>query len=344
MTPSLKTHFVANFKIGMAADPYVAVEPITNAILLKHASSITAESVMKPNPIGVSAGVYDFSEADTLIAFAQANGIAVRGHTLCWHNTAPSWFFAGDPASAGYKALVRSRLETYITDVVTHFRGKVYCWDVVNEPASDDTSGNYRNSKWYQVLGPDYIDYAFRAARAADPTVQLILNDYGMENAAKRTRFLAILDEKLGRGVPIDGVGTQLHLSIGSTTAANVEAVLLAVEARGLINHITELDISVYGDPATCWDTPAVGCKAEIAKGSAAYDAALKSQALMYRTLYNLFVAHPSVRSVSTWGAADDQTWLDTYPITRKNYPLLFDTTGAPKPAFWAVVDSTYTP
>jgi len=342
--PALKAVYRDNFRIGMAVDPWVAVSPPARDILIKHASSVTACEVMKPDPIGVGPDVYSFADADALVDFAQGNGIAVRGHTLCWHKREQDWFFAGDPADPGYKTRVRARLETYIVNVVSHFRGKVYAWDVVNEPAADDGADAYRASRWYRVLGPDYIDIAFRAARSADPKVQLFLNDYGLQKPDRRARFLAILDETLARGVPVDGVGHQLHLNIGSTKPAEVEAALAAVEARGLINHITEFDISVYGDPATCWDEPPVGCQPEMRPGSETYDAALKAQADMYRAFFDLFVAHKSVACVTTWGVADDQTWLDIYPIARKNYPLLFDIAGKPKPAFWAVADRPHLP
>ncbi len=342
--PALKDVYRNTFRIGMAVDPWVAVAPPARDILIKHASSITACEVMKPDPIGVAADIYSFGDADALVDFAQGNGIAVRGHTLCWHKRELDWFFNGDPSAPGYKAKVRARLETYIVNVVSHFRGKVYAWDVVNEPAADDGADAYRGSRWRQVLGPDYIDIAFHAARSADPHVQLFLNDYGLEKPDKRARFLTILDEKLRRGVPIDGVGHQLHLNIGSTTPAQVEPALAAMEARGLINHITELDISVYGDPAGCWDTPPSGCQPEMQPDTETCRAALKAQAEMYGAFFDLFAAHESVTSVTTWGVADDQTWLDVYPIQRKNYPLLFDALGKPKPAFWAVADRTHRP
>ncbi len=328
----------------MAVDPSLTSQTLTNAILVKHASSITAESVMKANPIGVSAGVYNYTQADALIAYAQANGIAVRGHALVWHQTSPSWFFDGDPTDAGYKSLVRSRLETYITDVVTHFKGKVYCWDVVNEVTSDDASSTYRNSKWYQIFGDAYIEYAFRAARAADPTVQLFINEYSTEDSAKRGRLMTIVDTMLGRGVPIDGVGHQMHITTSYPTAASVDAALTAVEGRGLINHITELDVSLYNDPGSCYGTPATGCAAEIVAGSAAFNTAMHDQAVQYRAMFNVFSNHASVKSVTMWGVADNHTWLTSFPVVRNNAPLLFDTSGNPKAAFWAVVDPTFVP
>ncbi|MBW8881159.1 MAG: endo-1,4-beta-xylanase [Asticcacaulis sp.] len=341
--PALKTHFAAKFKIGMAVDPGLTSQTAVNAILTKHANSITAESVMKANPIGVSAGVYNYTQADALITYAQANGIDVRGHALVWHQTSPSWFFDGDQSDmTAYRALVRSRLETYITDVVTHFKGKVYCWDVVNEVTSDDGSTTYRNSQWYQVFGPDYIEYAFRAARAADPAVKLFINEYSTEDAGKRGRLMTIVQDLLNKGVPVDGVGHQMHVNTGYPAVSDVEAALTAVEAKGLINHITELDVSLYSDPGSCYGTPPTGCQAEAT--GAALTTALHAQALQYRALFTVFAAHASVQAVTMWGVSDNSTWLNGFPIVRKNYPLLFDAAGNPKSAFWAVVDPTFIP
>lgn len=341
--PALKTYFASHFKIGFAVDPGLTSQAPTNALLLKHASTITAESVMKAQPIGVSAGVYDFAQADALIAFAEANGISVRGHALVWHQTTPSWFFDGDRSDmATYKALVRGRLETYITDVVTHFKGKVYCWDVVNEVTSDDASATYRNSEWYQIFGSDFIDYAFRAARAADPGIKLFINEYSTEDAAKRGRLMTIVQGLLDRGVPVDGVGHQMHINNGYPSATQVEAALAGVEAKGLINHVTEMDMSVYNDPGSCYS--GTGCQAALTSGTAAFNTAMTAQALKYRELFNVFTAHASVESVTLWGVADNHTWLDSFPITRKNYPLLFDQAGNPKAAFWAIVDPAFTP
>ena len=293
---------------------------------------MTAESVMKANPIAVSTGVYDFSAADRLVSFCQANGIALRGHNLLWHQTAPAWFFAGNTSDPSYKSTVTQRLKTYITDVVTHFKGKVYCWDVCNEVASDDASSNYRtNSPWYQALGPDYIEIAFRAAYAADPAVALFINDYSTEYGDKLGRLMAIVDDLIAKGVPINGVGHQLHNNI-NVPVSGVANALAAVEARHLINHITELDLSVFTDSTTT------------SLSTAALATALQAQATSYRALFNLFVAHPSVQSVTMWGTDDAHSWLNSWPITRNDYPLLFDRLGNPKSAYWAVVDPTFVP
>ena len=289
---------------------------------------------MKPDVIGpTAAGTYNYAAGDALVAFCQANGIQLRGHALLWHQTAPAWFFAGNDAAA-----IRARLETYIHDVVTHFAGKVYAWDVVNEVASDTPGQTYRDSPWLQALGPSYIEWAFRAARAADPNVKLFYNDYNTELAGKRGNVLAIVDDLLAKQAPIDGVGHQLHINL-STLPKDVDDALMAVEMRGLINHVTELDVSIYADPGACYSSPAA-CQPDY--GAAVPPALLHQQAVLYRQLFQLFATHAGLESVTVWGISDAQSWLNTFPAKRSNYPLLFDRQRMPKTAFYAVIDPAY--
>lgn len=335
--PALKTHFAARFKFGMAADPAGYKNAIANPLILRHANSITAENCFKPSALAVSPGVYNWATADELVAFAAANGMVVRGHTLCWHQQTPDWFFTGTAAD------VRARLETYVRDVVTHFKGKVACWDVVNECTSDAPGSAYRDARWLQALGPDYIEIALRAARAADPDVKLFINDYSTEDPAKLARLMSIVTALQARGVPLDGIGHQLHVSTTWPPMANVDSALRSVAERGLVNHVTELDVSLYDDPASCYASR-TGCAADITGDATLLAAALRAQALQYRALFNVFKQHSSLQSVTTWGIADNSTWLTGFPTTRGNRPLLFDIAGAPKPAARAITDEAYTP
>lgn len=335
--PALKAHFAAHFKIGMAADPAGYKNAVAQPVILKHANSITAENCFKPASLAPSPGAYSWATADELVAFAAAHGLVVRGHTLCWHQQTPDWFFAGTAAD------VRARLETYVHDVVTHFKGKVACWDVVNECTSDDAGPAYRNSRWLQALGPGYIEIALRAARAADPDAKLFINDYGTEDPAKLARLMSIVADLQAQGVPLDGVGHQLHVNTAWPPAANVDAALRSVAGKGLVNHVTELDVSLYNDPGSCFVNK-TGCAADVTGDATLLAAALKAQALQYRALFNVFKQHASLQSVTTWGIADNSSWLSTFPIARGNRPLLFDTAGAPKPAARAITDDGYVP
>lgn len=333
----LKNRFSSNFIVGAAIGTAQVASGTEDAdILAKQFSSITAENVMKPEALAAQEGVYDFTDADALVTFAEANGIAVRGHSLLWHRATPDYFFQGTPAQ------VKTRLQAYVTDIVTHFKGKIYAWDVVNEVVTDDGSEStapYRNSNWYQAAGnsKDYIDWAFEAARAADPDVLLFINDYNTELPGKRSRLLAIVRDLIDRGIPIDGVGHQHHLQMSSNMGEALKAID-DVDAMfpSLINHVTELDISVYSDPGECF---ASGTNCAASYGSNVPDSVTREQAQMFRDLFNGFAARPSVTSVTLWGLTDDASWLNGYPVQRPNYPLLYDADRNIKTAFQAVSD-----
>ncbi len=338
--PALKTEFAAYFKIGAAAEIW-QIDPATNAadvaLLKKHFSSVTAANVMKADTIGTEEGKYNFEPADRLIAFAEANGIAVRGHTLVWETTSPDWFFAGDRSDpTAYREVVRNRLKTYVSDVVTHFKGKIYAWDVVNEAVGETVDSPYRtDTRWYEaysvagMAGEDYIEDAFRAAKAADPDAKLFLNDFNTETPVKRQNLLKVLQDLIDKGIPIDGVGHQLHSYIYVQPSA-VDTTLTAVEQLDstLINEITELDLTIYTDPTS--DYGLQGPPVSI----------LSQQAQAYRSLFGVFRAHDaSIDSVTTWGISDAETWLNYWRTNRTDRPLLFDRDGNPKWAFWAIVE-----
>jgi endo-1,4-beta-xylanase len=364
--PALKgalagSHGVPGFPVGAAIEP-ASTTGADAALLRKHYSSITAENVMKPDTVWPSvpgttnpAVAPNFAPADTLANFAATNGMQLRGHTLLWHQTAPSWFFAGDQSNvANYRATVQQRLHDYILAVVQHFPS-VYAWDVVNEVATDtpNATNPYRtDSPWYQAYsvggndGSEYVRDAFLFAAQARATLagknssnmKLMLNDYNTELPGKRANVIRIVQDLVSASIPIDGVGHQFHVQLGADVA-QVAAALVAVEniSSTLVNHVTELDVSIYADPGGCYSARTIPpCLADY--GSSAPQTVLSQQALLYRALFNAF-NRPSVTSITTWGIADSHTWLNSYPVSRANRPLLFDTAGNPKWAFWAVVD-----
>jgi len=370
--PALKTtlatkYATVNYPVGAAIEP----ASTTNSdapILQKHYSSITAENAMKPNSIwpnapGTSgataqpAAAPNYAPADTLANFAFNNGMQLRGHTLLWHGSAPDWFFAGDRSiPANYRGSVQQRLCNYIDNVMRHFPN-VYAWDVVNEVATDTANATnpYRtNSPWYDAYsvgglnGGDYVKDAFTCAAATRAAIgrnstdmKLMINDYNTELAGKRANVIAIVRDLQMAGVPIDGVGHQFHLQLGADVTEVTNA-FIAVEGLpgNLVNHVTELDVSIYMDPGTCFSQRTIPpCLADY--GASPPASVLNDQARLYRSLFNAF-NRPSVTSITTWGIADNHTWLNSFPVTRTNRPLLFDTAGDPKAAFWAVVDPNF--
>ncbi|WP_233271790.1 endo-1,4-beta-xylanase [Paraburkholderia acidiphila] len=346
--PPLRSVMAAHFKVGAAIEPDSIDSPADAALIAAQFSSLTAENKMKPGTIGVAQGQYNFAPADQIVAFAQAHGIAVRGHTLVWHfkagdwTEAPAWFFAGDPQDPHYRDIVAKRLDRYVTDVVTHFRGKVYAWDVVNEVISDDPHQVYReDSPWYRALGKDYIAIAFRAARAADPNVKLYINEYNTDDPGKRAKLLAVIRDLRAQGVPIDGVGHQMHISVKWPPLPHIKQAFDDVAALGLENQVTELDVSLYTDPGECWSHPHA-CLPDL--GHPVPNDIMRAQAERYRAVFALFEQEPSIKAVTFWGYSDKHTWLTSTPVPRNNLPLPFDANLKPKAALWTIVDSSYQP
>lgn len=336
--PRLKQVFADEFLIGTAVKPSrVTTDSVNRSLALTHFNSFTAENTMKAGWIAPDRSYYRLEEADRLVAFAEANGAVVRGHTLVWHRSTPDFFLMGS------KAKVRDTLEFYIGNIVYRYRGRVAAWDVVNEVISDSPDHLFRQDDWYAAAGPDYIEWAFKAARSADPKAKLFLNDYSTEVPGKRARLITALRELLGRGVPIHGVGHQFHLGINSQPS-QVFAALDAVDAlgAGLEQHVTELDVSIYDDPAACFET---GPACHPAYGPSAADvpeAVFRKQTQLYRDLFDGFRGRPSLTSVSFWGMRDDTPWLNVFPTERSNYPLLFNENGQPKSAFHAITDPSF--
>ncbi|MEO1324854.1 MAG: endo-1,4-beta-xylanase [Pseudomonadota bacterium] len=303
----------------------------------RHLNSITAEFEMKANIIAPTQGNYDFSAGDALLDFATANGAVLRGHALIWYRSTPGYFTIGGQSD------VRDTLEAYINEVMAHYAGNVYAWDVVNEVVSDSASDTYRQDDWFAAVGKNYIDWAFQTARAADPTAKLFINDYNTELSGKRSRLVTVIRDLLDRGIPLDGVGHQMHLSIH----ANPDDALQAIDdidalGAGLEQHVTELDISVYNDPNECFAS-GVNCQTGYGTaGSDVPDTVYQQQAQLYRDLFDGFAARDSITSVSVWGLRDSQSWLNAFPVSRSNYPLLFDQDGYPKSAFEAITDPDY--
>jgi endo-1,4-beta-xylanase len=346
--PDLKTNFRNNFLVGAAVRPQTQVDnPAAVDLLLKHYNSITPENDLKMGAIAPTEGVFNFDTMDALVDFAEENGMEIEGHTLLWHVETPDYFLQGTPAQ------IRTRLENYITTVVSRYAGRIKTWHVVNEVVANNPDeptgvsgqqGLYRNSNWYQAVGnADFIDWAFNAARAADPNAILLFNEFNTEIPLKRRALVAILEDLLSRGIPVDGVGHQFHATL-QTPVSEILAALDAVDDMfaGLVNHVTELDISMYTDPGSCFETQ-TNCQPDVGGPSipAAQD---RVQAQMYKDLFAGFVQRStgSLNAVTTWGYYDGLSFLNNSPVTRFNHPLLFDRDLQEKTAYRAIMDPNY--
>lgn len=318
----LYQQFARYFDIGAAVSSKT-IE--TQAELLKrHYNSLTCENEMKFGEIHPDPDRYTFCAADAIVDFAINHGKKVRGHTLVWHNQTPAWVFERPNGLPATREQLLNQMQQHIEIVVKRYRGQIYAWDVVNEAIEDTTEITLRQSKWLDIIGEDYIANAFRFAHQADPNVLLFYNDYNETNPVKREKIAALVRSLKDQDVPIHGIGMQGHWNINGPSIEEIRDAIELYASLGVQLQITELDLSVFehSDRRTDLIEPT----SEI----------LERQAERYEQIFMLFREYQSViTAVTFWGAADDYTWLDNFPVRgRKNWPFLFDGGHQPKEAF----------
>ena len=274
-------------------------------------SMLTPENDMKHANIHPTQSGYRFDPSDSLVAFAQLNGMQVRGHTLVWHSQLASWMTARTWTAAETRAL----LDDHVTTVVTHFRGKLAAWDVVNEPLADD--GSMRSGFWMDRLGADYVEQALRTARAADPDVALFINDYNIEGRSpKSDSMYALATRLLAKGVPLTGIGFESHFLVGGLPArADIASNMARFAALGLKVQITELDVRLRL-PSTADQ--------------------LTTQAQNFRDVVEVCLQSSACNALVTWGVSDKESWIPA-AFTGFGDALLFDSSYNAKPAFHSV-------
>ncbi len=266
-------------------------------ILDREFTMITPENEMKWDTVEPSRGSFNFAPGDQIVSHATAHGQKMRGHTLVWHSQLPSW--AGSITDAN---TLRSVMNNHITQEMSHYKGKIYAWDVVNEAFADGGSGQHRSSVFQNVLGNGFIEEAFRTARNVDPSAKLCYNDYNIENwsDAKTQGVYSMVKDFKARGVPIDCVGFQSHFG-SSGPPASFQTTLSSFAALGVDVQITELDIAQA--PATAYANTVQAC---------------------------LNVARCT--GITAWGIRDSDSWRTGESA------LLFDNSGNKKPAYSAVL------
>ncbi|WP_182905652.1 endo-1,4-beta-xylanase [Microbispora sp. H13382] len=265
-------------------------------IAAREFNMVTAENEMKIDATEPNQNQFNFTNGDRVYNWAVQNGKRVRGHTLAWHQQQPGWM-----QSLSGSAL-RQAMINHINGVMAHYKGKIYAWDVVNE-AFDDGNGGRRDSN-LQRTGNDWIEVAFRTARAADPAAKLCYNDYNIDNWtwAKTQGVYNMVKDFKARGVPIDCVGLQSHFNSGSPYNSNYRTTISSFAALGVDVQITELDIQ-GASPTT------------------------------YANVVNDCLAVPRCNGITVWGVRDQDSWRSG------DTPLLFSG-GNKKPAYDAVLNA----
>ena len=298
-------------------------QPDYAALVKQQMSILVAENEFKFGPIHPQPTTFFFDDADYIINFAEKNGMKMRGHNFVWHRALPAWF-----ATYVTPANAEQVLVNHIETVGGRYKLRIHSWDVVNEAIqiSDGLPGGMRNSPWQKVL-PNYIDIAFRTARRVDWHALLTYNDYGIEgedeaSTAKRAAVLDLVRGMQQRGVPIDAIGIQSHLSAGPNNVYGpaLKQFMTDVQKLGLKIMLTEMDVNDRELPP---DIPTRD----------------KAVADLYAHYLRDTLANPAVLALLTWGITDRSTWLNHEGARKDGQPersLPFDADLKPKPAFFA--------
>jgi endo-1,4-beta-xylanase len=343
---ALKEVFGDAFLVGAALNPeqFFERDSAGAALIKTHFNTITPENVMKWIEIHPESGRYDFEAADRFVAFGEANDMFIVGHTLVWHSQIPGWVFEDDAGNPVSRDTLLARMRDHIFTVAGRYKGRVDGWDVVNEALNED--GTLRESRWLQIIGEDYLAKAFEFAHEADPDAELYYNDYSLENEAKRNGAVRLVQNLLDQGLTVTGIGSQGHNNLTWPSPERQDSTIQAFADLGVDVMITELDIAVLPRPREHWGAD-VNQRADLRDELNPYPDALpdsvhQALAQRYADLFEVYLKHrDAISRVTFWGVTDVDSWLNNWPIGgRTSYPLLFDRTYQPKPAFDAVVQT----
>lgn len=304
--------------IGVAAVPELLKDPDYRQLLADEFNMVTPETAMKWEIIHPQPNQYDFSLGDQLVDFARQHNMSVRGHVLVWDLQIPRWVTQAERTRSEWVNILCVHIKT----VVGHYKGVIYAWDVVNEGVNDD--GTLRNTFWMERIGPEYIAMAFQWTRETDPSARLFYNDNGGEGLNPKSQAIYTLaQEMIQQSIPIDGVGLQLHTDLyQSPPSSDLAANIQRLTDLGLEVHITEMDVRLQNST-----------EPEPVK--------LAAQAEVYRQAISTCLVFTRCRAFITWGLTDRYSWIPGW-TGNPDAPLLFDSNGAPKPAYKAVREAFF--
>jgi endo-1,4-beta-xylanase len=341
---SLNAAYQSDFYIGAAINTAQITGQDTrgDAILAAQFDSISPENCLKWESVHPQPNSYAFTIPDQYVAFGEKHHMFIVGHNLVWHSQVPAWVFHDDKGNLLTRDALLARMKQHIDTVVGRYKGRIQSWDVVNEALNED--GTLRQSLWYKIIGPDYVEKAFQFAHEADPAAQLNYNDYNIENEAKRNGAVSLVKQLQAAGIPISTVGIQEHDSLDWPTLDQLDASIEAFGKLGVKVAISELDVDVL-PRATRQQTSDVSVHAAQDPALNPWpkglpDSVEQQLTKRYADLFGVYLKHRDVvNRVTLWGVTDADSWKNNWPVPgRTNYPLLFDRDGKPKPAFEAVL------
>jgi endo-1,4-beta-xylanase len=337
---------------GTAVRPAALSEPAYASTLAREFNMLEPEDALKWEVVHPEPQSYDFSQADQIVDFATRHGMKVRGHALVWHRQNPKWLTEGKYTSGELAEI----LEKHIKTVVGHYRGKIFAWDVVNEAFDELRPGELRSTIWrdqpgiaiassYELRATSnpgrselearsstqsysYIERCFRWAHEADPQALLFYNEAEAETMnPKSDAIYAMVRDFRQRGVPIDGVGFEMHIAHLHADVASISANIKRFTALGVQVHITEMDVALPVD----------------AEGNARAED-LQLQADIYRQIATACVSHPGCTAIQTWGFTDKYSWIGSHSKKAEGAALLFDRNYRSKPAYVALRNTLAAP
>lgn len=319
----------ASFPIGTAASyRQITADDSIRAIMIKEFNSITPENEMKMYNIMPRADEFQWERADSIAAFCNRHDMRLFGHALVWHSGTPNWLIEAEHDSVSLSAF----LQEYITTYVSRYKGIVDGWDVVNEVISD-RAGSLRKTFWYNMLGEKYIDIAFTSAHKADPNAVLFINDYNTErDTVKLNATIELINRLKSRGVPVSGIGLQMHTRIDVPVETIAHSIRKAAET-GLKVHLSEVDIIFNRHN----DKPGGG--EQLYNKLTSGMAQVQGEKYMHiADLYHNIVPPDQQYGITLWGFNDRTTWINPF-FNLNDWPTIYDYNLRRKPAYYGLLN-----
>ena len=335
---TLKEALDGKFYIGAALnESLITGKDVTGLqVLEKHFNSIIAENCMKSMEIHPEENVYNFTLPDKFVELGEKNGMFIIGHTLIWHSQLSKWFCVDENGENVSPEILKTRMKEHISTIVGRYKGRIKGWDVVNEAILED--GSYRKSKFYEILGEEFIPLAFQYAQEADPDAELYYNDYNEWHQGKQKTIVELIKKLKEKGIRIDGIGMQAHVGMEYPSLEEYEQTIVTYTNEGVNVMITEFDISILPSPRR--DVGAdISTNFDYQKELNPYTEGVpESVSAKWNSrmgdFFKLFKKHSDkISRVTMWGLYDGTSWKNNFPVRgRTDYPLLFDRNYQPKP------------